>query len=200
MRKVIVSMNVTLDGFISGPDRELDWHFRSWSKEMSASATEQLSKADTILLGRVTYRAMARYWPAAMRDLDFPKSDIEFAYMMNNYAKVVFSRTLTTPEWYNSRLVAGDIVNEIECLKRQPGKDMITYGSGRVVSALMRSGLVDEYRIWVHPVLLGNGTPLFSDLPEKLNMKLFDTKAFGSGVVILYYRPGPQSTASPFRI
>lgn len=190
MRKVIVSMNITLDGFMSGANRELDWHFQSWTDEMAESACGQLSKADTILLGRVTYRAMAGYWTAAIIDPSFPRGDIGFAEMMNNHTKVVFSKTMTTPEWHNTRLAKGNITDEIARLKRQQGKDMIIYGSGSIVSTLMRLGLVDEYRIWVHPVILGKGRPLFNGLREKLKMNLFKTETFDSGVVILYYASG----------
>lgn len=187
MRKVIVSMNVTLDGFMSGPDCELDWHFQSWTNDMADSLYEQLSKADTILLGRITYNAMAKYWPFKAKDLSFPREDIAFAEMMNNYTKLVFSKTLLKASWNNSILVTGDVEEEIAKLKKGPGKDMIIYGSGKVVTALINSGLVDEYQLWIHPVLIGTGKPLFKNLHEKIPMKLFKTKTFANGVTILYY-------------
>ena len=187
MRKVIVSMNVTLDGFMSGPDCELDWHFQSWTKEMADSLYEQLSKADTILLGRVTYTAMANYWPSKSKDLSFPREDIAFAEMMNNYTKLVFSKTLVKTAWNNSRLVTGKVQEEIIKLKRQAGKDIMIYGSGKVVAALMNAGLIDEYQLWIHPVLIGKGKPLFKNLNDKLPMRLFKTKTFPNGVIILYY-------------
>lgn len=180
-------MNVTLDGFISGPNCELDWHFQCWTNDMAHSLCEQLSKADTILLGRVTYAAMARYWPSKSKDLSFPREDIAFANMMNNYTKLVFSKTLAAAQWNNSIVVKGNIAGEITRLKQQPGYDMIVYGSGRVVSALIHLGLVDEYHMWVHPVLLGKGKPLFKNLPDRFTMKLYKTTTFSSGVVLLYY-------------
>jgi dihydrofolate reductase len=187
MRKVIVSMNVTLDGFMAGPNCELDWHFQSWTNEMADSLYEQLSMADTILLGRVTYKAMARYWPSKANDLSFPREDIAFADLMNNYTKLVFSRTLTRSEWHNSKFIKGNPADEISKLKEQPGKDMIVYGSGKVVESLANSDLIDEFQLWVHPVLLGEGKPLFKNLQKRLSMKLSKTKTFGSGVIILYY-------------
>ena len=187
MRKVIVSMNVTLDGFMAGPNCELDWHFQSWTNEMADSLYEQLSMADTILLGRVTYKAMARYWPSKAKDLSFPREDIAFADLMNNYTKLVFSRTLTRPEWHNSKFIKGNPADEVSKLKEQPGKDMIVYGSGKVVESLANSDLIDEFQLWVHPVLLGEGKPLFKNLQKRLTMKLSKTKTFGSGVIILYY-------------
>lgn len=187
MRKLIVSMNVTLDGFMSGPNCELDWHFQCWTNEMAYALCEQLSNADTILLGRVTYNAMAAYWPSKAKDLSFPREDIAFADMMNNYTKLVFSKTLTNPHWNNSKLIKGNIAGQTIQLKQQSGKNIIVYGSGRVVSALMQCGLIDEYHIWVHPVLLGKGKPLFTGIRDKLTMKLFKSKTFSSGVVLLNY-------------
>lgn len=180
-------MNLTLDGFMAGPDCELDWHFERWTNEMAESLCEELSKADTILLGRVTYYAMARYWPQKERDLSFQRDDLAFASMMNNYAKVVFSRTLASADWNNSRLVKRDVVGEILHMKMQPGKNMIIYGSGRLASSLMRHGLIDEYRLWIHPVVLGKGKPLFKDLPERRDLQLNEVRTFQSGVCVLYY-------------
>lgn len=187
MRKLIVSMNVTLDGFMSGPDCELDWHFNAWNGEMAQVAAEQLSRADTIILGRITYRAMASYWPMQSMSLLRPREDIVFADMMNTHAKIVFSKTLQSANWNNTRVVTHDIGKEIRSLKRQAGKDMIIYGSGKIVSALIHLDLVDEYQVWVHPVVLGKGKPLFPELQQSIKMKLFNTKTFSSGVVMLTY-------------
>jgi len=187
MRKLIVSMNVTLDGFMAGPDCELDWHFNSWNGEMAQAAAQQLSQADTIILGRITYRAMAMYWPMQAMSLLCPREDILFADMMNTHTKIVFSKTLRSAEWNNSKLVKHDIAKEIRSLKRQPGKDMIIYGSGRIVAALVHLGLIDEYHVWVHPVVLGKGKPLFPELQQSINIKLLNTKIFSSGVVMLSY-------------
>jgi dihydrofolate reductase len=193
MRKVIVSMNVTLDGFMAGPDCELDWHFNYWNEEMAKCAGEQLSNADTILLGRITYKAMARFWPSKMKDLLGPRQDIAFASMINNYQKVVFSKTMKNTDpvvtgWNNSRLAKETISKEIMNLKQQPGKDMIIYGSGSIVSTLMRLNLVDEYILWLHPVVLGRGKLLFKSTGTRPVLKLLKTKTFSSGVVILYYK------------
>jgi dihydrofolate reductase len=188
MRKIIVSINITLDGFIAGPDCELDWHFNYWDEEMAKFATEQLSDADTIVLGRVTYKAMARFWPLKVMDLSYAREDIAFAEMMNRYEKIVFSKTLQKAEWNNSRVVRNGIRKEILKLKQKPGKNIIIYGSESIVSALNRLDLIDEFALWVHPVFLKKGKPLFKDEQEKLEFKLLNTKAFSSGVVILTYR------------
>jgi dihydrofolate reductase len=190
MRKVIASINVSLDSFMSGPNCELDWHFERWGPDLAQSFGEQLSQADTILLGRVTYCAMARYWPEKSQDLSFSREDIAFADMMNNYTKVVFTNTLTRPVWGNSKLIKGNLKKEILKLKQQPGKDIIIYGSGKLITSMVElGGLIDEYVLWVHPVVLGNGKPLFKCLPDSLCMKLVKTHTFRSGVVMLCYQP-----------
>jgi dihydrofolate reductase len=181
-------MNMTLDGFISGSDCELDWHFQSWNEEMALSLSEQLSQADTILLGRNTYNAMAEFWPAKIADPSFPREDVAFADMMNNYAKIVFSTSLKNTSWNNSKVLRGNIEYEVPQLKHQQGKDILVFGSCKLVSALVKLGLVDEYHIWMHPVFLGKGKPLFRNLRHRLNMELFKMNTFKSGVVKLYYK------------
>jgi len=191
MRKVVASINVTLDSYMSGPNCELDWHFEKWGPDLAQSFCEQLSHADTILLGRVTYSAMARYWPQKAQDLSFPREDIAFADMMNNYTKVVFSNTLTSSAWINSKLIKGNLKKEVQNLKKQRGKDIIIYGSGKLIASMVELDLIDEYVLWVHPVLLGQGKPLFKYLPDTMNMKLVKTTTYRSGVVMLCYRPLP---------
>jgi dihydrofolate reductase len=187
MRKVIVSMNITLDGFMAGPDCELDWHFSYWNEEMAEIATDQLKRADTILLGRVTYKAMSKYWPAVLLDPSSPRQDLAFAGMMNSYHKIVFSTTMEHADWSNSSLVQDNIIHEVRLLKKQPGKNMIIYGSGTIASLFMRYGLVDEYVLWVHPVVLGKGKPFFKKLSDKHYLRLVKSTTFKSGVVLLYY-------------
>lgn len=181
-------MNVTLDGFMAGADIELDWHFRSWSGEMARYASEQLSAADTILLGRVTYQAMASYWPAEAHNISCPRDDVPFVDMMNNHTKIVFSRSLQKTEWHNSTLVRDNIKEQIEKLKEKRGKNIIVYGSGKVASALIKLNLIDEFVLWVHPVVLGKGRPLFKGIHDDITLRLIGTKTFDSGVVVLNYR------------
>lgn len=192
MRKVIASINVTLDGYLSGPNCELDWHFEKWGPDLASAFGRQLSDADTILLGRVTYDAMARYWPQKAQDLCFPREDIAFADMMNSYTKIVFSKTLTIPSWSNTRVVRRSLKTEIQQLKRQAGKDMIIYGSAKLIDSMVQLQLIDEYVLWVHPIILGNGKTLFRMVPEKLALRLTRTHSFGSGVVMLCYEPLQQ--------
>lgn len=181
-------MNLTLDGLISGPDCELDWHFKCWTPEMGDALCEQLSRADTILLGRVTYQAMAKYWPLKVADLSLRGEDFAFANMMNQYTKIVLTNTLSKPEWSNSRVMNGNVEDAITALKKQPGGSIIVYGSGRLVSALMQGGLVDDYQLWVHPVILGKGKRLFNNPQERHDLTFYGTKTFSSGVILMHYQ------------
>ena len=187
-------MNVTLDGFMAGPHAELDWHFQNWSDDMSVSFSQELAKADTIILGRVTYLAMADYWPTRSTFLSCAREDIAFAEMMNRYKKIVFSRTIRSTSWLNSEIVNGDIRDVIFKLKQSPGKDMIIYGSGKLVKSLMKGNLVDEYMLWVHPVLLGKGKPFFLEVNADWHVELIERKCFESGVVALKYQVKSQIT------
>lgn len=184
MRKVIVSEMVSLDGFFSGPNGELDWHVVD--EEFNEFALEQLNAMDALLFGRVTYQVMASYWPtpAGLQD------DPIIANKMNTLPKLVFSKTLDKVEWGkwdNARLVKGDIGEEVSKLKRQPGKDMVIFGSGSIVSTLTTLGLIDEYRILIVPAVLGKGIPLFKGISTPVNLKLVRTKTLKTGVVLLYY-------------
>ena len=189
MRKLIVSMNLSLDGNMSGPQGGLDWHFETWNEQMGEKLLDQLQKADTILLGRITYEAMAKYWSSKPMESNFPRQDLAIADKMNRHTKIVFSKTGLTPIWENTVLAVRDPADEIRMLKHQRGKDLILYGSGVLASALIQSNLVDEYQLWIHPVILGKGTPLFHQLNTRLNLKLRDTLLFDSGVIVISYAP-----------
>ncbi len=181
-------MNITLDGYLSGPDHELDWHLENWSPDMGKVLTEELGMADTILLGRNTYQAMAAYWPAMSANPCCARDDLAYGAMMNEYRKVVYSTTLKKLDWENSRLIKGDIGKEIRKLKqprRGQDKNIITYGSGRLVTELMRLNLIDEYQLWVHPVILGKGRPLFAGIKNRSSLRLIGATTFNSGVILL---------------
>ena len=178
-------MNITLDGFMASADQGMEWHFRYWNEEMADEASFRLSHADTILLGRKTYEAMAAWWPAQLADPHCPRTDIAFAEMMHYYRKIVFSRTLPRARWNNSIVVREEMQKEIAQLKTLPGKDLISFGSGSLVAALMDSGLIDEYQLWLHPVVLGSGIPFITD--EKA-ICLVEEKRFATGVVLRGYR------------
>lgn len=183
MRKIIVSNYVSLDGFFAGPNGEIDWFV--WDEETAEYSKELMGTIDTILFGRITYELMADYWPTPAAAAEEPV----ITNFMNNTSKVVFSRTLEKVEWNNSRLVRENIAGEISKMKHQTGKDMVIYGSGSIVSLFAQSGLIDDYRIFVNPVVLGNGKPLFKGLKDRFKLKLLSTKVFKSGVVLLHYEP-----------
>lgn len=187
MRKIIASINVTLDGFMAGPENELDWHFNLWTEEMEEWLGWQLATVDTILLGRITYNAMAAYWPACGSQLDVPRGDIAFAGLMNNYMKVVVSNSADTIQWNNTLVIQRNVLPKLRKMKTGAGKDMMIFGSGTLVSGLIAANLVDEYILWVHPVILGKGRPFFTGIDHVMNMRLISTRVFRSGVVAFLY-------------
>ena len=184
MRRIVVSMNVTLDGFMAAADGGLDWHLNNWTTDMADLLAQQLNDADTILLGRNTYSAMAAYWPAVSTGLLLSRADLAYATMINSCEKVVCSTTLKNLRWDNSRVISSNIRQEILKLKEQPGKDIIVYGSRTLVQYLGMFNLIDEYLLWLYPVTIGRGMLLF-DHPQKL--ELMDSKTLSSGVVVLRY-------------
>jgi len=172
---------ISLDGFFEGLNRELDWH--NVDDEFHEFADRQLGTVDTLLFGRVTYQMMANYWPVAII------SDPVIASKMNGLPKLVFSRTLKTVEWNNSRLSKGELVEEVSNLKKQPGKDIALLGSATLLSALMEANLVDEHRIMIVPIILGSGNPLFKKMERRHRLQLLRTTAYKSGNVLLVYKP-----------
>jgi len=183
MRKVIVSNLVSLDGYIEGPNADLDWPVVE--EEFFKYAEDMLESVDTILFGRKTYEMMAAYWPTET----VVENDPVIAGEMNSLPKIVFSSTLTKVDWENSTLIKHNIEEEILKLKSKPGKDIVILGSGSIVSQLTQANLIDEYRLIVNPVILGSGTPEFTGNISKKALKLTDLKRLKSGVVILYYQP-----------
>lgn len=197
MRRIVVSMNVTIDGFMAATDGGLDWHLQNWTPDMADLLAQQLNTADTILLGRNTYSAMAGYWPAVSTGLSLSRSDLAYATMINSCQKVVCSTTLKNVYWANSRLISSNIRAEILKLKQQPGKDIIIYGSRKLVRYLSKFNLIDEYLLWLYPVSIGQGIALFHQ-PQQL--RLVDSQILSSGVAVLKYstRPGSPMATSEY--
>jgi dihydrofolate reductase len=166
MRKVILQMMVSVDGFFEGPHQEIDWHVVD--AEFNELAAEFLDSVDTILFGRTTYEMMAAYWPtpSAMKD------DPMIAGKMNAMRKIVFSRTLEKADWNNTTLVKGDAAEDVARLKKMPGKDIAIFGSSKLAVSLSERGLIDEYRIMVNPVALGSGHSLFGGMKGRLKLRL----------------------------
>jgi dihydrofolate reductase len=188
MRKLIVSMNLSLDGLMSGPEGQLDWHMETWDEGMSEQWLTQLEYSDTLLLGRVTYEAMASYWTMNPLKQNFPRRDLAIADRMNSHRKIVFSGSSPAFMWNNTLFVHGNLKREVIQLKKKKGKEILLFGSNTLASSIIHGGLADEYRLWIHPVILGKGNPLFRNLKTKLNFRLSDSRVFDSGVLFLNYR------------
>lgn len=193
MRKVIMSMMMSLDGFIAGPNDEMDWlpDFKNeelW-EEMHAEMWKQLRTVDTILLGRLTYQIWERYWPAAATDPSSTKNDIEFSRYADETPKVVFSKTLDNVKWQNTRLIKDNIAEEIAKMKQRPGKDLALAGGAGIAQTFTNLGLIDRYRLLVHPVVLGKGKPLFKDIKTRIKLRLVNMMTYKNGVVGLDYEP-----------
>lgn len=174
---------ISLDGFFEGPNREIDWH--NVDEEFNEYAIDLLDNVDVLLFGRVTYELMANYWPTLSATTDDPI----VASKMNSLPKIVFSRTLEKADWNNTRLVKENIAEEVSKLKQQPGKDLAIFGSSDLALSFIKLSLIDEYRIIVNPLVLGEGKSLFKGISDKLTLKLLKTKTFNSGNVLLYYQP-----------
>jgi len=189
MRRIITTTWVTLDGFIAGPNGEMDWVGETYDDAMAHYETDLVNSADTLLLGRVTYQSFASSWPHVPDNPDVSEGEKEYARRLNAMRKVVFSRTLESADWNNSTLLRDVVPEEVKQLKEEPGGDMLIYGSASLVQTLTNLGLIDEYQVLVHPVILGGGKPLFQGIKDKRKLKLVQSKTHPSGVVVLYYQP-----------
>jgi dihydrofolate reductase len=188
MRKLVLFLHASLDGFVEGPNGEMDIGWIAYDGELEKHAKHILSTVDTVLWGRSTYQGMHQYWSSVPSNPSASQHEMEHAKWIEQTAKVVFSTTLDKVEWNNSRLVKANIVEEILNLKQQPGKDMIILGSPRFAHHLMQLGLIDEIKITVTPVLIGSGLPLFQGIQDRVNLKLIENKTFDSGVIGLTYQ------------
>jgi len=178
-------MHVSLDGFVAGPNGEIDWIFLD--DEMFEDVHDLVSKADTALFGRVTYHIMEDYWPTAANRPGATKHDREHSSWLSLASKIVFSRTLKKVNWHYTRIVNGRVSEEIAELKKQPGKNLILFASPGLASTFMNLNLIDEYWFNVNPILLGEGIPLFKNLSDMRTLKLLDSKTYKQGVVNLHY-------------
>ena len=183
MRTLIAAINMTLDGFCDHtagiPDDEIHQHY-----------TDLLSNADTILYGRITYQLM-EYWRTLLENPSDEKSMNDFAIAIDKISKIVFSHTLKNVEWESAKLANRAIEEEVLELRQQPGRDIFV-GSRSLIIQLMKLNLIDEYQLCVHPVIAGNGLPLFKNINDRILLKFLKTKTFSSGAVILYYESTGQ--------
>ena len=184
-------MMVSLDGYFEGQNHDLSWHVVD--QEFNMFAVEQLNQIGTLLFGRVTYQLFEDYWPKAGKDPTTSKENLEIARMINDVEKIVFSRTLAnvkeTDDWKNVRPIREVQPEEIKRLKQLSGKDIAIFGSNDLATCFLRMGLIDELRIMVNPVVLGNGNPLFRGMTDHVKLNPLRTKTFRSGNILHYYRP-----------
>jgi dihydrofolate reductase len=180
MRKVIVAISMSLDGFVAPAKGAPDHRSIPEDPALKRIKLDWLRQVGTHAMGRVTYNEMAAHWP---------DSTDEYAAPMNDLPKVVFSKTLEMADWGNSRVARGDISEEISTMRDQSGGDIAAWGGASFVQELSRLGLVDEYRLVINPVALGSGLPLFRDLSEPIDLKLLEAKTFGTGAALHIYRP-----------
>lgn len=185
MRKTILLMHVSLDGFVGGPNGEMDWiHV---DDELFDFVGTMTGHADTALYGRVTYQMMESYWPTAGDQPNASKHDIEHSQWYNSVTKVVISRTMKESEAANTQFIGDDIATQIQQIKQKPGKNILMIGSPSASHYMTQHQLIDEYWLFVYPVLIGEGIPLFKNISERMNLNLIASKVYPSGVIGLHY-------------
>lgn len=185
MRNLVAFMHISLDGYAAGPTGELDWV--AYDQELEKYAETVVSTVGTALYGRVTYHMM-EYWRTVLANPASTQHEIDHAHWIEAIPKVVVSTTLKSVDWNNTRIIAGNLAEEILKLKQQPGKDIVIFGSPSLTRTLAELGLIDQYQLTLNPVLLGSGMPFFATLPQKSQLQLLFVKTFGSGAMGLHYK------------
>lgn len=183
MRRIVAMMSVSVDGFFEGPNHELDWSVVD--TELHQHFSELLSSVGGLWEGRVTYQLMADFWPTADADPDATKETVQFANIWRDIPKVVYSRTLEKAGW-NTSVVHEVDPAQVRAHKAESGGDVIVSGA-ELVAGFARHDLIDEYRLYVHPVLIGQGNPFFKSPGDAVKLRLAETRSFGNGVVLLRY-------------
>lgn len=178
-------MNTSLDGFVAGPKGEIDWI--KVDEELFEYSGKLTDQADTALYGRITYQMMESYWPTAADQPTATKHDIEHSRWYNKVAKIVLSRTMQQTNLSNTKIIGDNIPKEINKVKQETGKNILIFGSPTVAHTFMAHNLLDDYWLFVNPIVLGNGIPLFKSIKDSIQLKLVTTKVFSSGVIGLHY-------------
>jgi dihydrofolate reductase len=187
LRKLKLQVQMSTDGYIAGPNGEMDWLVWNWDDKLKEYVNELTESVDSILLGRKMTEGFISYWSDVMAKPDHP--DYAFAKKMIETPKVVFTKTLNKSKWVNTDIATGDLTDEINKLKRQEGKDIIVYGGASFDSSLIKAGLIDEFHLFVNPAAIGNGMTIFKDLNEMQKFTLVKSTAFDCGIVLLHYEP-----------
>jgi dihydrofolate reductase len=213
MRRLILKMSISIDGFVGGPNGEIDWVFRSMDEETSAWTMDTLWQTDLHIMGRKTYQDMAAYWPTSTQPFAAPMNEIpkivfskrgyinppveeytttafKDALRINNISRsnISAANSVLEGKWINCKIISGDLSAEILLLKKQPGKDILAHGGAEFARSLIQLNLIDEFRLLVHPVVLGTGLPIFSAIPKATDLKLIESHKFSRGVIANIYR------------
>jgi dihydrofolate reductase len=184
MRKLLVFNSVTVDGYFTDKNGDMSWAHKHDDPEWNAFTAENAKSGGELLFGRVTYDLMASFWPTPAAAKMFP----EVAEGMNKSPKVVFSRKMDQASWNNTRVIKGDLAEEIRKLKQAPGDGLVLMGSGSIISQIALAGVIDEYQMVVNPLALGKGRTMFDGIKDQLNLTLASTRAFKNGNVLLTYK------------
>ena len=185
-RKLILCMQITLDGFVSGNNDEADWLLSD--EEEWAEHFKTIESADTFLLGRKMYPLYSKYWQAVLQKSDSNPNELKFAKLAEKTPHIVFTKGDFNPDWKNTR-VAHNLPAEVARLKKENGKNMLAWGGAQFAASLIEQGLVDEYRFELNPTLLAKGKNLFTNLEQRKNLKLIDSKTLKSGLIVVKYQP-----------
>lgn len=185
MRKIISFMHISLDGFVAGPNGEMDWI--KVDEEIFDHVGKRISEGDTALYGRVTYQMMENYWPSAGDKPTATKHDIEHSKWYKKTHKVVLSRTMKDDDLANTTIIGDKLSDRINEVKQQAGNEILLFGSPSATRSLIQLNLIDGYWLFVNPIVLGHGIPLFEDIKDKINLNLLTTRQFNSGVTELNY-------------
>ena len=185
MRKIISFMHISLDGFVAGPNGEMDWI--KVDEEIFDYVGKRISESDTALYGRVTYQMMENYWPTAGDEPGASKHDIEHSKWYKKAHKVVLSKTMKNASLANTTIISDNLADRINEIKQQAGKEIPLFGSPTATHSLIQLGLIDGYWLFVNPIILGKGIPLFAGIKDKIKLQLLTTRQFTSGVTELNY-------------
>jgi dihydrofolate reductase len=186
MRKMILSVNITLNGLMAGPAGEMDWHLEHWNNEMARESYQLLSRSGAIVVGRITYQALLAHWQQVAVSPLSTVDDRNYAKLICGLPKIVFSHTLHNTDRYRSSVARGSVRDELLALKQLPGKQIISWGGVNMAHSLIKANVVDVYLLWVTPVMLQKGIPLFMN--GRPAMQLVRTRSFSNGVVLLWYQ------------
>lgn len=187
MRKLKLQVQMTVDGYVAGPNGEMDFVVRNWDDKLRQYVADLTETIDCIVLGRRLAEGFIPHWASVAANPDAP--EIAAGKKFTDTHKVVFTRTLDESVWDNTVLAKGDLVDEIAELKRQDGRDIIAYGGATFVSALIQQGLIDEFHLFINPAAIGSGLAIFKELDSKQELKLVKATSFDCGIVVLQYEP-----------